>query len=143
MLRLFCAPRCAIRGSGSSPESECAAAESKLRRFSLLLLALHACWRALSPRPRESPRWCVHRVSVCFFTCHRKKTDVKKTDTRNPRHVQSCFPLEALPRARPALSTLLNSIASPCARCSMADAKKTPAECYKLLQDGYIYIDVR
>ena len=35
------------------------------------------------------------------------------------------------------------SIASPSARCSMADAKKTPAECYKLLQDGYIYIDVR
>ena len=35
------------------------------------------------------------------------------------------------------------SIASPSARSSMADAKKTPAECYKLLQDGYIYIDVR
>jgi hypothetical protein len=25
----------------------------------------------------------------------------------------------------------------------MADAKKKAAECHKLLQDGYIYIDVR
>ena len=76
---------------------------------------------------------------MCVHTPSKHTTNFYKTKTQS----LVVTPASTIGLSSPSAQDTAYSIASPSARCSMADAKKTPAECYKLLQDGYIYIDVR